>query len=299
MNELICSQLNNAGSVFTSEPSTMDTLNSEHTLNTHNSICDSNASLKAEAGELADKPTVGQQPVIMSSILKSALIGKRTYAQPVRLDESVVLADTTVTEDEEKPADLGQESRMRKKEIDELIRQLIQVDDYYTNCGRFINAKAAGESGPNENRKLIQYVRKPADDPELPDNGQPTDKAVEDLNELIQEQEDEPSTASNELSAAEEDKEDEMLSIIVDKQRSLNGEWHSPNSLLLLTDLLLTDLSLSPLFSDAPRQTLLDRRLDCVQARPVDQEAAILLATARLLDHNGRCTPLAYNLIRF
>ena len=234
VNELICSQLNNAGSVFTSEPSTMDTLNS---LNTHNSICDSNAaSLKGETvGELADKPTAGQQPVIMSSILKSALIGQRTYAQSIRPDEGVVLADTTVAENEEKPADVRYDasSRIRTEEIDELIRQLIQVDDYYTNCGRFINAKSSSESGPNENRKLIQYVRKQPGselsrgDPELPDNGRPTvDKAVEDLNELIQEQEasDEPNRASNELSAAEEDKEDEMLGIIVDKQRSLNGE---------------------------------------------------------------------------
>ena len=238
VNELICSQLNNAGSVFTSEPSTMDTLNS---MNTHNSICDSNNCLKAETAKLEDKPA-GQQPVIMSSILKSALIGERTYpvAQSIRPDESVVLADTTVA-DEEKAVNVGDSlessGRMQKKEIDELIRQLIQVDDYgrvsdqYTNYGRFINEKSSQESGLNEtNRKLIQYVRKDRSeelaDHELPDNGQPTmDKAVEDLNELIQEHEanNELNRASNELNA-KEDKEDEMLGIIVDKQRSLNGE---------------------------------------------------------------------------
>lgn len=222
VSELICSQLNNAGTVFASEPSTMDTLNS---MNTHNSICDSNNSLKAETAELIDKPAAGQQPVIMSSILKSALIGQRTYpvVQPIKQDENVVLADTTTLANVESS---GSSSRMQKEEIDELIRQLVQVDDYYTNCGQFINAKLSPENGPNEtNRKLIQYVRKDQSgelsDHELPDN------AVEDLNEKILIQEHEASNglnrSSNELNA-KEDKEDEMLGIIVDKQRSLNGK---------------------------------------------------------------------------
>lgn len=246
--ELICNQLNNAGSTIFSEPSTMDTLNSinnsMNNFSTTNSSCDN---LKSLDNTELNKTSIGQ-PVIMSSILKSALIGERTYpiTQPIKQDENIVQADTTVMDDnvidqniENDPNNSNNrnlnnnDKKMTKEEIDELIKQLIQVDDY-TNCGRFLNPKSEQVTDKlDQDGKLIQYVQKEnsEDTNELIDNHELTNKTelnkssmntiLEDLNELIQDNENELNELNDE-DDDDKDDEDEMFSIIVDNQLSLN-----------------------------------------------------------------------------
>ena len=248
VNELICNQFNNAGIIF-SEPQSMDTLNS-------NSICDLNSKIDNDKNTSVNdhKQSIGQ-PVIISSILKSALIGNRTYltTQPIKQDENIILADTTVIDDnvinnqnieQQQQADNAR-IKIKKEEISEFIRQLIQVDDY-TNCGRFLRSKtnqALNEmKKPNENRKLIQYVQKDCttesnleeennkDVSKATNKGPVNTRIIEDLNELIQDNENTElnnsnnnnNNSNNELNDEDDEDKDELFSIIVDKKLSLN-----------------------------------------------------------------------------
>lgn len=198
---------------------------------TSGNLCDINDS-KPEYNEKHE------QPVFVSSILKSALIGARTYEyKPTKPDENLILADTTVTDeqvitDQISSGMLNNEinSKIRKEDVDLIIRQLIGVDDY-SNCGRFFRPELdQSSSSANQERKLIRYVQKNnANDSEdlsekTIDETEKTDlvsKSSMDtiLEDLIQDNENNKESKAN---SNDEDKDIEMLGIINDKKLGLN-----------------------------------------------------------------------------
>lgn len=234
--ELICNQLNNAGQLTIFSEPAMDTLNTmNHLGSINNGIYESNDD-KADD----DRPTLGR-PVIMGSILKSALAGTYSHRESVRQqDENMMLADTTVADESvavESALDPNDaNNKIAKETIDELIKQLIQVDDY-SNCGRFLRSKASApgcvSKSTDQNRKLIQYVQKDNNESNQEQQLVSTNEdkrslrnesSLEDeINDLIHDGEHELNNSTNDLNEDDEDeKDDEMLAIIVDKQLSLN-----------------------------------------------------------------------------